>query len=417
MSRWLSLALIPLAVGCSFLSKKAPESPAPDATTNTPQVTDVLPKPSNEAPEVYRTAVQNLEGDKHEEALKGFDDFVRDAPTSPWMQAAIINSGRALEGLGRWTEASERYRAVIRASSNSPKLQAMALYRLSFCHEALGEDQQTVATLADVMNRRTHLPREVARAELPARVAAAYARVGNFGEAVKYYKEAQAGIGTLRSEGDKPDSVPEWLPRTLYYMGSMPINRVNWASFETVLRPLAHAQIYLMQAAEVGAEPWASKASKDLIAIYRDLWRAIETAPVPEGVDPVIARRETQSQQWDRAYLVLGTLEELKARMLIDNDKPTEPSKQIVDFSADLEKRLQALIDERPIGEGLTAEAERRRASVRGRVVNPDSSLEKQFLRESRTAKPLPGTQALPDKTETPAAPNPALQDPEDPNL
>ena len=399
----LLIALALSLPGCSMFQKK-------DPVTDETHVSEVLPAPPTAAPDAYKEAVKLLEEEKYERALEGFEGFVRSSPASPYSQAAFINAGRALEGLGRWTEAASRYRAVIRTTDGAPKLQAMALYRLSFCHEALAEDQQTVAVLSDVLKRAEHLPKEVSRAELPARIAAAYSRVGNFGEAVRYYQDAQSGIASLRREGGKQEAAPEWLPRTLYYMGTMPLSRVTWSNFESSLRPLAHAQVYLLQAAELGAQPWAGKASRDLIAIYRDLWRAIEMAPVPEGGDAIIARRETQLLQWDRAILVQQSLQELKARTIAGDDKPaTEESKQVSEFTSELEKRIVALLDQRPVGEGLTAEAQNRRSGIRGKVVDPDGTLESRFLKKSREAKSLPGTQALPDKTDEPHI--------EDPNL
>lgn len=355
------------------------------------------------APEGYNQGLELLQKQSFTEALALFDELIRQEPTSAYSQVEKWHSGRALEGLGRWTEAAERYRSVsVACEGVAPKLQAMALYRLSFTSEALADDSATVATLYDLIGRADQLPEEIAHAELPARIASAYARVGNFDEAVMYYKRAEAGISQLRraSVSNEP---PVWLPRTLYFMGSMSLRRVSWNDFESALRPLARGQAYLLQAAEFGVQPWSEKSSQDLIATYRELWRAIRTAPNPDVSDPFISARKIQRRQWDRASLVLENIHELKARFLrgVGSAPPSEQAKSIEIFSVALEKDLNHLLEQRPAGEGLTPESVLRRRSLRGTVVSPDSTLERRYL---ESVRPLPTTLPathLPDKTDT----------------
>ncbi len=350
--------------------------------------------PSPQAPAEYKQALALIDEEKFADALAILNDYVIQEPTSSYVQSAAFHSGRALEGLGRWKEASERYRGVVVACEGvAPRLQAMALYRLSFCWEALADDQQTVAVLFDLEKRSAELPKEILSAELPARLAAAYARVGNFDRALDYYKKAEAGIKQLKRARTMEDkaAVPTWLPRTLYFMGSMSLRHVSWSDFETAFRPLARSQTYLLEAAELGMEPWSTRAAKDLIATYRDLWRTIEMAPIPMEGDPVVTRREVQKKQWDRAVLVVETLNELRARFLppsqIPNQSSTEQTKEVEGFVAELDKLTTKFLAERPVGEGLTSDAKRRRAVPRGRVLDPDSSLEQRFIESARAGK------------------------------
>ena len=356
-------------------------------------IDDVSVKPPSEAPTAYKTAVALLNEEKFEPSLNALDTFLQIDPTSPWTQAATLNSGRALEGLSRWSEAVDRYRAVAAATGDAPKLQAMALYRLSFCFEALGDEQAVVATLHDLLPRVRYLPGEIAGAELPARLAGGYARVGSFDEAVEYYKQAESGILRLRKESHQTGGkdLPEWLPRTLYYMGSMALQQLNWDNFETALRPLARSQVYLLEASELGVEPWSSRAAKDLMGTYNQLWTAIQNAPV-EASDPLYALRAVQEKQWDRAILILDSVHELKARKLPSAalvTEPAEPARQIAGFLNELETRVQKLLAERPIGEGLTKESIERHQEIRGQVVTPDDSLERRFLHDAKKYSPI----------------------------
>lgn len=363
---------------------------------------DIYDVPLPGAPEEYKRALALLQDRRFEEALAILEEFIREEPASHYAQAAALNAGRALEGLGRWTEAGERYRSVAVACDRiAPKLQSMALYRLSFCHEALADDPATVAVLRDLLGRVTQLPDEIGRAELPARIAAAYARVGNFEEAIKYYANAESGIIQLKRRHGS--DVPQWLPRTLYFMGSMSVRRVTWDDFETALRPLGRGQSYLLQSAELGMSPWSDRAAQDLMTTYQGLWNTLQAAPFPPSSDPIVSRRQVQERQWDRASLVLEKLTELRARFFKD---PSEQSKGIASFSADLEKEIRKLLEQRPAGEGLTPESMNRRRRLRGQVIAPDNSLERRYLESTKPT--LPATQ-LPDKTVSPP--------PQDPNL
>lgn len=344
--------------------------------------------PPRTAPDDIKKGIALLEDRKFADALAVFDGFLAREPVSPWTQSSMLNAGRALEGLERWTDAAERYRIVVKSTNEAPKLQAMALYRLSFCHEALGNEREVVAALSDVVTRSKHLPKETANAELPARLATAYARVGNFDRATDFYKQAEGGIARLRAEAQ---NLPEWLPRTLYYMGMRASSDTKWGQFEATLRPFARGQVYLLQAAELGDEAWSSRAAEELMSTYSQLWRSIESAPVPDTGDPLIARRELQEQKWNRASLLMETIVELRARFL-PSQTPSETTsispqaKTIVAHLQDVETKIRLLLNERKIGEGLTPEAESRRKKVRGKVLSPDSTLERKFLRGSRNS-------------------------------
>jgi tetratricopeptide (TPR) repeat protein len=371
-------------VACATLGKSIK-----NAARSTGLIDEPVLSRSLEAPADYIAAVKQIEAGKFEDGLAGLEAFLKREPVSAWTEAAWFNQGRGYEGLERWTDAIERYRAVSNDTVNrAPKLKANALYRLSFCFEALGRDPEAVAALKDASALSSSLEREVAEAELPARLAAAYARVANYTEADALYERAEIGIAKLRHDPSKKN-VPEWLPRTLYYMGSTSLSHVNWDEFEIGLRPLKRSQSYLLQAAELNIEPWSERAAQELIGLYRELWNVIEQAPVPLVSDPLSTRRRIQERQWDLAALVQEHILALRAFRLPVEDaneaSPTSPSAQsLLQTVAEIEKKIGQLYAQRPIGEGLTPESLARQRSVRGRVVAPDNSLERLYERSKK---------------------------------
>ncbi len=369
------------------------------------------PAPSK-APELYKQAADDLEAARYSESLQKFDRFIQQNPASRYSQAAVLNSGRALEGLKNWGAAAERYRQVVNSTNRAPRLQAMALYRLSYVDEAMGDDAKMVADLTDLSSRRSALPREIAEGEMPARLAAAYARVGNYEKAQKYYQQAEVGIARLRQSERE---TPEWLPRTLFVMGETSRSKLSWMDFETFIRPLARSQVYLVQAAELEVAPDSDRAADELLEVYNDMISVIETA---QPAQDVVAKRALQEKQWTRIGLVLECLQDLRARVVPENSRGPAMTKVTLGLKV-VDEKISKILDERPAGEGLTPSAIARR---KARILKTESSsdtLEQAFLKSSREMKPALVPPAEPALVELPPDTHPIKSAPEkeDPNL
>lgn len=352
----------------------------------------------SQAPALYKQAVDELELAKYDDALRDFDRFLQQNPADRYTQAAILNSGRALEGMKSWGDAAKRYRQAVAGTARAPRLQAMALYRLSYVDEALGDDPQVVADLTDLQSRKRDLPQEIAEGEMPARLAAAYARVGNFEKAQQFYQQAEVGIARLRK-----NETPAWLPRTLFLMGETSRSKLSWNDFETFIRPLARSQVYLVQAAELGQSPWSDKAAEELIEIYNDMISTIETA---QPAQDLLARRALQQKQWSRVGLVMECLRDLRARMLPENAEVAQV-KKINDDLKTIDAKLAKILEERPAGEGLTPSAIARRKAHAVKTEVDSDTLEQAFLKSSREVKPalVPPPAAKPDLANPEALP------------
>ena len=289
---------------------------------------------------------KELRGGENAEAFENFATFLTAHPTSMYTLAAQFNMAIAKEGLGEWQDAIDRYRAVARASRRAaPRLQALSLYRMSYGFEALGDDGALVATLRDAQARGSALPIEVATAEIPARLGAAYARQGQMDEALKQFDAAEQGLIRLRAQS--ADKVPEWLPQALYDMGRVSHRRPTLESFEMDLQPLEKIQVYLLQAAELEQEPWSKRAADDLKASYIEFDEVLEFRPPAIGHDPLVLERETQQKQWDSAQELLESLQQLQAYRL-QGDSPTVQG--IFTFVQGLEKKLHQFLSEPKIG-------------------------------------------------------------------
>lgn len=306
-----------------------------------------------EAPLAYRQAVAELDRGEFAKAAEALAKFLTDQPTTPWTLAAIFNLGRAHEGMKQWPEAEARFRNVAEISADRPRLQGLALLRRAIALEALGEEDLVLATLKDAEARAAKLPREVAEAELPARLAAAYASAGNFREADRYFSKSETALARLRAELGK-NARPEWLPRILYSMGHRPQTPVMWSRFEEHLRPLERSQIHLLQAAEFGVEPWASLAAEELMSAYQALRQSIDALPAPASAELVVGLREQQVERWRRLSRLNDVASQLRSLILVDDlgaESKREPVRKIAQFMDQLDESIQSavMLDQPPL--------------------------------------------------------------------
>lgn len=383
-SRWLSyapqvifiLAAVGTVVGCETFSKSGRGKPGLHQTVRKllgfPDDPYLTPIP--DAPEAYKAAYAKLEGREYAAAIEGFSKFLRDQPTTNWILAAQFNWGRALEGLERYREAAAKYQETAEKARRAPKLQGLALLRLGVVLEALGEDARSLAALNDAEKRADQMASEVAQTELPARLASAYARERNFAEAEKYFAQADRQLGRLRAQIPSNER-PEWLPRILYAMGHRAQGAVPWDRFDASLIPLERSQLYLLQSAELGVEPWATLAADELIGSYASLRTSIDAVPVPAASELIIAAREQQHMRWERLVKLSDSIAKLKTLFVneIEGNAPEgAPLKRIAEFASDFEEGIQStLMEERRVGDAPTADSFRRKTGVRGTAIQP----------------------------------------------
>ena len=371
------LSVVFLSTGCASLFGKAGRGqPGVHQTVRNllgyPDDPYLTPIP--DAPAAYKAAYAKLEGREYEAAIKGFSDFLRDQPSTNWTLAAQFNWGRALESLEKYREAVAKYQETAEKGKRVPKLQGLALLRMAVVLEALGEDDRSLAALKDAEKRSGQMASEIAQTELPARLASAYARERNFKEAEKYFAMADRQLGRLRAQVPAGER-PEWLPRILYAMGHRPQAAVPWDRFDSSLIPLERSQLYLLQSAEFGVEPWATQAAEELIAAYVALRTSIDSVPVPAASEIVIAAREQQRVRWDRLVKLSDSVAKLKTLFVteIENNAPEgAPLKKITEFAAEFDEGLQStLMLERRVGETGTPDSLKRKEGVRGTAVQP----------------------------------------------
>jgi len=371
----LAFAII---TGCSSVAKIVDQPHQVSAPSSSPQ---------------YNRALQKIEQGKYAEGRADLENFLQAVPVSSYTQVAHFNIAYSLELERQFKEAAEKYREVsISTLRAAPKLQAYALYRLSYCLEAIGDDAQVVAVLDDVNQRKHLLTPEVATAELPARQAAAYSRVGNVDLAQKLYSQAETAM--LRYRRKSSQETPEWLAKTLYHMGRTNLRDASWENFEVVVRPLGKTQQFLLEAAELDHELWSKRASEDLAVMYKNLWTVIQTPPSAKGEHDIIHLRAIQQRQWEMTFQLVDLLDDLKRYRL--RDQNSQYVQMLFRETEKVNREVRALLAVQKVGSELTPAARKRILGQRRLPRLPSKSKTKSLP----VLVPPPASDAQP-KTET----------------
>src|SRR5262249_40470130 len=148
------------------------------ACTSAPKRNSTIPTES--AQSRMEDGMKALQRSDFSTAANAFDRMLVQKPASEFDLIVLYNDGVAHEGLGECKRASELYRKAITGASalRLARVEAESYYRLSLAYECLGDDQKTIVSLLDTKKRSKNLAPEIANAELPARLAVAYARIG-----------------------------------------------------------------------------------------------------------------------------------------------------------------------------------------------------------------------------------------------
>lgn len=304
----------------------------------------------------FDQGVRALDAEQYADAARIFDALLLQKPGTDMDLVALFNSGAAHEGLGDCKKASERYRQVVRASANNFKrLEGEALFRLSLMYECLGEDTKTITALLDAKKRGKELNFETVNAELPARLAAAYARLGNRQKALEYFNKASQGLKAVVTRGGGHVQT-DLLARTLFLMGKLsPSQRRAEVDPTNYMQSLSMQQPYLLQAVEMHKEPSSSKAKQDLQIAYDNIW-------LFKFSDP-----EKERQFFTRC---LQTINELRNLRLPTKTDPVED--EIFANIDQTERKLQTELTRAAVTNKLTQEAQKREGlKQEGRLVDP----------------------------------------------
>jgi tetratricopeptide (TPR) repeat protein len=344
--RKMKLCIALLSCGCIVLAGCA-----------APQKTEVQKAKEETQQTKFDQGLKALDQQDYAEAARIFDKLSLEKPGTELDLVTIYNSGAAYYAMAQCQKAADRYRQVIRSSAGKFKrIEGEALFRLSLAYECLGQDAKAIASLLDAKKRSKSLSFETASAQIPARLAAAYARMGNREKAMEYFDSASRALKVIVARGYSPTQL-DTLANTMFLMGQLsPTQRNMEVDAQGFLQSLSIQQPYLLQALEMHRPNWSAKAESDLRLAYENIKRY--------KVDDPLQRHAFLT----RGLQVAGELK--KIRM----PKPDSAEETIFVQVDDSERYLRNELTKVPDSTPLTNEAQRREGLKRqGRLTSPST--------------------------------------------
>lgn len=273
-----------------------------------------------------------------------FKDYLKAHPVSVYTAHAYYGLARSLEFQEKWPEAIEVYRILAQqAKTLRPELSALAMYRLSYCYEALGDEIRTQATLMDAEAMGLHLPMAVREVEIPARKAASLLRRGDFQEARKLLIKLNESVPAVFNLAQSPNQ--NEMSRVFLQIGTLSLRPLNEQNFLSYLDAFESLQSYLWRSWSLNQTPWSERAKEQVMSSYQTFWNRAQDLEIgPRGLDASAAARvraETQ-RKWIGAILKMAGA--LKAYAGEENLEKTGATPGLSEFLAQIEKQGDAVL-------------------------------------------------------------------------
>jgi hypothetical protein len=215
-----------------------------------------------------------------------------------------------------------------------------------------------MVNLVEVYRDRKYLPPEVGEAEVPARLAAAYARDGNGKMAEKYFKSAEAGLAQVRGSKSMPKEQREILAHTLFLMGNMvQLNPATLASDDYFVT-VKSLQKYLYRAVELNIPEWSEQAAAQIKEAYGKTWHYLDEVKPVQSEDGVIGKRETKAAKNMVAKSALNSLRALYRERVPSPDEPVSVRVLLNDLRKE-EARIEGFMALNAVGTERTLEADK----------------------------------------------------------
>jgi tetratricopeptide (TPR) repeat protein len=317
----------------------------------------------------FERGLKALDEEKYREAARIFDNILVQSPAEEFDFVILYNLGAAHEGLKNCAAAAEKYKQVAQGSlKRFPRIEALSLLRLSYMYECLGQNDKVIVSLMDVRRRLKALPEDIAKSEVPARLAAAYARAGNRQVGEKYFREALNGIKFMQVKYKDSKTLADRLAEALFYMGRSMVGEKEFL-LDPIgqVRGLELMQLYLLEAAELGSPKWSSRAVDEILSNYAKVWTFMEKLDVAEE-DTALRRRQRDQLRVDVLKETMRSVRVLRAQRIPTRQETSEAKKLFQGLEQE-ERKITAMLSELGPHTDLTPQADRREGLRRqGRV-------------------------------------------------
>jgi tetratricopeptide (TPR) repeat protein len=199
---------------------------------------------------------------------------------NPQVQRLHLQRAMQLEQEQKFKLAEEHYKDVRNKNLQSaPDIAAFAEWRLSYTAEALGDDLRALSHVASAENLKQSLPVTIRLAEIPARKAILYHKLGQFEQAYKATQSADQGLEEILSGAHAMRPQDAELCEMYYNMGAATAYVLDDQTPQSILMAQKVSQKYLLQSMQFHQHKHAKMAADLLLQNMNSLWNWQQTFP------------------------------------------------------------------------------------------------------------------------------------------
>ena len=247
-----------------------------------------------------------------DKAAKRLDALRVEKPVSTLDGMILYNSGIAHYKSGNCEASKERFREALRFAK-AKKVKGLAVrskLRLTEVYSCLGDRKNTLITLLEVYRERLSLPPEIGEAEVPARIASAYAQNGNRRMANRFFKKAERGLQLVERRHQNTRAFKSHMAKTLFMMGNMSSVHPDGMESRAYFNAVKSLQKYLYRAVQAEQSPWSNQASEQIISAYEKTWAFVDRS---EEKSEELTKIEYRKNRKARAEIVKNAIQALSA--------------------------------------------------------------------------------------------------------
>lgn len=242
-------------------------------------------------------------------------------------------------------------------------LYAYSLYQAGLCYEINNENDRAIAVYQDALRVKSVVNSELSELEIPSRLAVVYSRLGEADVAEKYYLQTKKYIAELRNRQDQFQSKKDYYAEVLFQMGTIANeykeSKETRDDFGSYLKSIRYSQDYLMLVLELNAKPYAELALVQMINNFQKTYEFIKNLKIETLDDQAVADRNRQDAQKQMSDQLASHIDEFETVSAVERKSKRADYTEIFAKLKEIKIGLDSIINERPVGEGLTPEAQK----------------------------------------------------------
>lgn len=276
----------------------------------------------------------------------------------------LYQRGKSERISGNPTECLKTFNKIIDLRKTvQDSLYAYSLYQSGLCYEMKNENDRAIAVYQDALRVKAVVNSELASLEIPSRLTVVYTRVGENIVAEKYYSQTKKYIEQLKKDKNLFYSKSDYYAETLFQMGTIAneyqTSQESNLDFASYLKSIRYSQDYLMLVLELNIQPYAGYALGQMVNNFQRTFEFIKSISAEKLDDEIVAERDRQEKQKSMSELLASHIDEFETAATVQKKSKREDYKEIFSKLSEIKKGLDSIINARPVGEGLTPEAQK----------------------------------------------------------